>query len=133
MSPNHKPEVVVVTGSSAGVGRAIAHAFAKRGANIGLLARDHEGLDAAQREVESFGGQALTVPTDVADHHQVEAAARKVEERFGPIDVWVNDAMATVFARFRRHRARGVQARHRGHLPRHRLRDDGRPEADDRP
>jgi len=100
MSLKHKPEVVVVTGSSAGVGRAIAHAFAKRGANIGLLARGQEGLDAAQREVESFGGQALTVPTDVADHHQVEAAAQKVEEHFGPIDVWVNDAMATVFASF---------------------------------
>jgi short-subunit dehydrogenase len=100
MSLKHKPDVVVVTGSSAGVGRAIAHAFAKRGANIGLLARGQEGLDAAQREVESFGGQALTVPTDVADHHQVEAAAQKVEEHFGPIDVWVNDAMATVFASF---------------------------------
>jgi short-subunit dehydrogenase len=100
MSPKHKPEVVVVTGSSAGVGRAIAHAFAKRGAHIGLLARGEEGLDAAQREVESFGGQALAVPTDMADHHQVEAAAQKVEEHFGPIDVWVNDAMATVFARF---------------------------------
>ena len=100
MSPKHKPEVAVVTGSSAGVGRAIAHAFAKRGANIGLLARDHEGLEDAAREVESFGGQALAVPTDVADHHQVEAAAQKVEDRFGPIDVWVNDAMATVFASF---------------------------------
>jgi short-subunit dehydrogenase len=100
MSPKHKPEVVVVTGSSAGVGRAIAHAFAKRGAHIGLLARGEEGLDAAQREVESFGGRALIVPTDMADHHQVEAAAQKVEEHFGPIDVWVNDAMATVFARF---------------------------------
>jgi short-subunit dehydrogenase len=100
MSPKHKPEVVVVTGSSAGVGRAIAHAFAKRGAHIGMLARGEEGLDAAQREVESFGGQALAVPTDMADHHQVEAAAQKVEEHFGPIDVWVNDAMATVFARF---------------------------------
>jgi len=100
MSPEHNPEVVVVTGSSAGVGRAIAHAFAKRGAHVGLLARGQEGLDAAAREVESFGGQALAVPTDVADHHQVEAAAQTVEEHFGPIDVWVNDAMATVFARF---------------------------------
>jgi short-subunit dehydrogenase len=100
MSARNKPEVVVVTGSSAGVGRAIAHAFAKRGAHVGLLARGQDGLDAAQREVESFGGQALAVPTDVADHHQVEAAAQKVEEHFGPIDVWVNDAMATVFARF---------------------------------
>jgi short-subunit dehydrogenase len=100
MSGTNKPEVVVVTGSSAGVGRAIAHAFAKRGAHVGLLARGQEGLDDAAREVESFGGQALAVPTDVADHHQVEAAAQNVEEHFGPIDVWVNDAMATVFARF---------------------------------
>jgi short-subunit dehydrogenase len=100
MSATNNPEVVVVTGSSAGVGRAIAHAFAKRGAHVGLLARGQEGLDATQREVKSFGGQALTVPTDMADHHQVEAAAQKVEEHFGPIDVWVNDAMSTVFARF---------------------------------
>jgi short-subunit dehydrogenase len=82
------------------VGRAIAHAFAKRGAHVGLLARGQEGLDDAAREVESLGGKALAVPTDVADHEQVEAAAQKVEEHFGPIDVWVNDAMATVFARF---------------------------------
>jgi len=100
MSAKNKPEVVVVTGSSAGVGRAIAHAFAKRGAHVGLLARGQEGLDDAAREVESFGGQALAVPTDVADHEQVEAAAQKVEEQFGDIDVWVNDAMATVLARF---------------------------------
>jgi short-subunit dehydrogenase len=100
MSAKNKPEVVVVTGSSAGVGRAIAHAFAKRGAHVGLLARGQEGLDDAAREVESLGGKALAVPTDVADHEQVEAAAQKVEEHFGPIDVWVNDAMATVFARF---------------------------------
>lgn len=95
-----KPEVVVVTGASGGVGRAIAHAFAKRGAHVGLIARGAEGLDAAAREVEAFGGQALAVPTDVADHEQVEAAAARVEDHFGPIDVWVNDAMATVFARF---------------------------------
>ena len=100
MSAKKTPEVVVVTGSSGGVGRAIAHAFAKRGAHIGLLARGQEGLDDAAREVKSFGGQALAVPTDVADHAQVEAAAQRVEEHFGEIDVWVNDAMATVFARF---------------------------------
>lgn len=100
MSTQSKPEVVVVTGSSGGVGRAIAHAFAKRGAHVGLLARGQEGLDDAAREVESFGGRALAVPTDVADHRQVEAAAQRVEEHFGDIDVWVNDAMATVFARF---------------------------------
>lgn len=95
-----KPQVVVVTGASGGVGRAIAHAFAKRGAHVGLLARGQEGLEGAAREVESFGGQALAVPTDVSDHEQVEAAAATVEQRFGEIDVWVNDAMATVFARF---------------------------------
>jgi NADP-dependent 3-hydroxy acid dehydrogenase YdfG len=94
------PEVVVVTGASAGVGRAIAHAFAKRGAHIGLLARGQRGLAGAQEEVASLGGQALGLPTDVTDHAQVEAAAEAVEREFGPIDVWVNDAMATVFAPF---------------------------------
>ena len=93
-------QVVVVTGASGGVGRATAHAFAKRGASVGLLARGAEGLDAAAAEVESFGGSAFAVPTDVADSGQVEAAAKAVEERFGPIDVWVNDAMATIFAPF---------------------------------
>jgi len=100
MSVKNKPQVVVVTGASGGVGRAIAHAFAKRGAHVGLLARGQKGLDDAAREVESFGGQALAVPTDVSDHRQVEAAAQQVQDRFGDIDVWVNDAMATVFARF---------------------------------
>ena len=95
-----QPQVVVVTGSSGGVGRAIAHAFAKRGAHIGLLARGAEALAQVVEEVEALGGQALAVPTDVADHAQIEAAAVAVEERFGPIDVWVNDAMATVFAQF---------------------------------
>ncbi len=100
MSKNSSPEVVVVTGASGGVGRAIAHAFAKRGAHIGLLARGQEGLDGAAREVEALGGEALSIVTDVSDHEQVEAAAVAVEERFGNIDIWVNDAMATVFARF---------------------------------
>ena len=100
MSATNNPEVVVVTGSSGGVGRAIAHAFAKRGAHVGLLARGQEGLDGAAGEVHSLGGKALAVPTDVSDHSQVEAAAARVEEHFGPIDVWINDAMATVFARF---------------------------------
>ncbi len=96
----NKPQVVVVTGSSGGTGRAIAHAFAKRAAHVGLLARGADGLQDATREVEALGGQALAVPTDVADHEQVESAAAAVEERFGDIDVWVNDAMATVFAQF---------------------------------
>jgi short-subunit dehydrogenase len=95
-----KPQVVVVTGASGGIGRAITHAFAKRGAHLGLLARGQPGLDAAAEEVRSLGGQALIVTTDVSDPDQVEAAAAAVEQRFGPIDVWVNDAMATVFARF---------------------------------
>ncbi len=99
MSSN-KPQVVVVTGSSGGIGRATAHAFAKRGAHVGLLARGREGLEEAAHEVRALGGQALVLTTDVADHEQVEAAAVAVEERFGDIDVWVNDAMATVFARF---------------------------------
>jgi NADP-dependent 3-hydroxy acid dehydrogenase YdfG len=96
----HQPQVVVVTGATGGVGRAVAHAFAKRGAHIGLLARGRESLEQTAEEIRSLGGQALPVPTDVADADQVEAAAAAVEERFGAIDVWVNDAMATVFARF---------------------------------
>ncbi|MEO9120487.1 MAG: SDR family oxidoreductase [Solirubrobacteraceae bacterium] len=100
MSKKPSPEVVVVTGSSGGVGRAIAHAFAKRGAHVGLLARGEQGLSEAVAEVKSFGGKAIAVPTDVADHEAVEAAAARVEEEFGPIDIWINDAMATVFARF---------------------------------
>jgi short-subunit dehydrogenase len=92
------PEVVVVTGASAGVGRAVAHAFARRGARVGLLAREERSLEETARECRELGGEALAVPTDVAEYGQVEAAAAAVEERFGPIDVWVNDAMATIFA-----------------------------------
>jgi NAD(P)-dependent dehydrogenase (short-subunit alcohol dehydrogenase family) len=91
-------EVVVVTGASAGVGRAVVRAFARRGARIGLLARGEEGLEGARREVEELGGQAIALPTDVADPAQVEAAAEAVERELGPIDVWVNDAMVSVFS-----------------------------------
>jgi NAD(P)-dependent dehydrogenase (short-subunit alcohol dehydrogenase family) len=91
-------EVVVVTDASAGVGRATVRELARRGACVGLLARGLDGLEGAKREVERLGGQGLIVPTDVADPDQVEAAARAVEESFGPIDIWVNNAMAAVFA-----------------------------------
>lgn len=93
-----KPEVVVITGASAGVGRATVREFAKRGAHIGLIARGHAGLEGAKRDVEDLGGQAIVLPTDVADAAAVEAAAQQVEDRFGPIDIWVNDAMTTVFS-----------------------------------
>jgi NAD(P)-dependent dehydrogenase (short-subunit alcohol dehydrogenase family) len=93
-------EVVVVTGASAGVGRAIARRFAQDGARVALLARNHEGLEGARRDVEAAGGEALIIPTDVADHEQVEAAAQRVEQTWGPIDIWINNAMATVFAWF---------------------------------
>jgi NAD(P)-dependent dehydrogenase (short-subunit alcohol dehydrogenase family) len=94
------PNVVVVTGASAGVGRATVRRFAERGADVGLLARDTDGLAAAAKEVEAAGGRALVVPTDVADPSQVEAAAEAVERELGPIEVWVNDAMTSVFAPF---------------------------------
>ncbi len=93
-----KVEVVVITGASAGVGRATVRRFAKDGACIGLLARGVDGLEGAKREVEAAGGRALVLPTDVADPNQVEAAAEAVEREFGPIDIWVNDAMASVFS-----------------------------------
>ncbi|HEY5381670.1 MAG TPA: SDR family oxidoreductase [Acidobacteriaceae bacterium] len=90
--------VVVVTGASAGLGRAIAHAFARKGARIGLLARNPEALEACRRECEALGGEGLVLPTDVSIADDVEAAASRVEEAFGPIDVWVNDAMVSVFS-----------------------------------
>jgi NAD(P)-dependent dehydrogenase (short-subunit alcohol dehydrogenase family) len=98
MSRARTPEVVVITGASGGVGRAAAVAFARRGAHIGLLARGRGGLEGARHEVEAAGGRALILPTDVSDPDQVEAAAEAVEREFGPIDVWVNVAMSTVFA-----------------------------------
>jgi len=98
VSNSSEPEVVVITGASAGVGRATVREFAKRGARIGLLARGRDGLEAARREVEEAGGKALVLRTDVADAEQVEAAAEAVEREFGPIDVWINNAMVSVFS-----------------------------------
>lgn len=91
--------VVVVTGASAGVGRATVRAFAGEGAYIGLIARDTEGLHVAAREVDQLGGKGLAAPADVADANQVEAAAARIEQELGPIEVWVNDAMTTIFGR----------------------------------
>ena len=95
---NREPEVVIITGASAGVGRAAARKFARHGARIGLLARGVDGLKAAQRDVQKLGSEALIIPTDVANAEQVEAAAEKVETELGPIDIWVNNAMTSVFS-----------------------------------
>src|SRR5688500_4636869 len=89
-------KTVVVTGASAGVGRATARAFGARGDRVALLARGEEGLAAAAREVEEAGGTALTISVDVADAAAVEAAAERVERELGEIDVWVNNAMTSV-------------------------------------
>jgi NAD(P)-dependent dehydrogenase (short-subunit alcohol dehydrogenase family) len=93
-------QVVAVTGASAGVGRAIACEFARHGAAVGLIARGRAGLDAAAQEVTELGGTACIAPADVAEYGELRAAALVIEERFGDIDVWVNNAMTTVFAFF---------------------------------
>jgi NAD(P)-dependent dehydrogenase (short-subunit alcohol dehydrogenase family) len=88
----------VITGASAGIGRATVREFAKHGWRVALLARGVDGLAAAKAEAEALGSEAMVIPTDVADEAQVEAAAARVEEEWGAIDVWVNDAMATIFS-----------------------------------
>ncbi len=93
-----KPEVVVVTGASAGVGRATVRKLAERGAYVGLIARGREGLEEARREVEDLGGRALVLPADVAHAEEIEVAAETVEKELGPIDVWINCAMVTIYS-----------------------------------
>jgi NAD(P)-dependent dehydrogenase (short-subunit alcohol dehydrogenase family) len=93
-------QTVVITGASAGIGRATARLYGRRGARVGLIARGQEGLDGAAREVEEAGGKALAVSADVADYRQVEEAANRIEELLGPIDVWINVAFTSVFAPF---------------------------------
>src|SRR5690625_1419179 len=95
---HQEPRVVVLTGASAGVGRAIAAELARRGCRIGLIARGREPLEETQAMVEAAGGEALALPLDVADAPAVAAAAEQVVAEFGPIDTWINAAMVTVFS-----------------------------------
>src|SRR4051794_12305608 len=98
MRENGAREIVVVTGASAGVGRATAREFGRLRAGVGLVARGREGLEAARREIEEAGGRAVVIQADVSDPAQVEQAAETVERELGPIDVWVNNAMVSVFS-----------------------------------
>lgn len=91
-------KIVVITGAGAGVGRAAATEFARHGWDVALLSRDRQRLDTASDEIRRFGGRVLALPTDVADAAAVDEAARRVEEELGPMDAWINVAMATVFA-----------------------------------
>jgi NADP-dependent 3-hydroxy acid dehydrogenase YdfG len=93
-------KVAVVTGASAGVGRAVVREFAQQGYDVGLIARGLDGLEAARREVESMGRRAVVAAADVADHDAVEGAAERIEAELGPIDVWTNVAFSNVFAEF---------------------------------
>ncbi len=97
MASAGKPQVVVITGASAGVGRAVAEAYGKRGAWVGLLARGQAGLEGARQAVEAGGGKAMAIQVDVSDADAVEQAASDIERNFGPIDVWINNAMVSVF------------------------------------
>lgn len=96
--PTDRHEVVVITGASAGIGRAATREFARHGAALALLARDPERLEAARAEAEALGARAIAIEADTADYAQLEAAADRAERELGPIDIWVNNAMATIFA-----------------------------------
>ena len=95
-----KAQTVVITGASGGVGRAVARAYGKRGANVALIARGEQGLADAEKDVQNAGGHALPLQVDVADYAAVETAASRIEEELGPIDVWINAAFSSVFATF---------------------------------
>lgn len=95
---NNFDQVVVITGASAGLGRTLVREFARHHSKIGILARGTDGIKAAKREAEELGGEAIAIPTDISDSSQVESAAKQVEEAFGTIDVWINNAMVSVFS-----------------------------------
>jgi short-subunit dehydrogenase len=95
---NGKPKIVAITGASAGVGRACARAFAQKGYDVGLIARGKDGLEGAKKEVEALGQKAIYCIVDIADPKAVEDATETIEKKLGPIDVWVNNAMNSVFS-----------------------------------
>jgi len=99
MSDKLSKKVIVVTGASAGVGRAIVQELARDGAKIALIARGIEKLESTADEVRSLGGEALVCPVDVSDYQQLENAAQEIEEKFGPIDIWINNAMVTMLGK----------------------------------
>ena len=100
MNRHRTPRTVVVTGATGGIGRATARAFAARGDSVALLARGTTGLEAAAHDVRWLGAEALPLEVDMSDHHAVERATERIESSLGPIDIWVNVAFTSVFARF---------------------------------
>jgi len=96
---SEKSRTVIVTGATAGVGRAIARSFACAGDRVGLIARDVEALEELRRDLQAFGVDAACEPADVADADETFAAAARLEDRLGPVDIWINDAMETIFSR----------------------------------
>src|SRR5215469_6425207 len=100
MSQTERPEVVVITGASGGIGRATVQEFGRHGAHSGLITRGKAGLEGAMRDVERLGSKAIMIPTDVADANAVEAAAERAERELGPIDIWVNVAFTSIFSPF---------------------------------
>src|SRR5687768_6884086 len=91
-------EIAVVTGGTAGIGRATVREFARRGVDVAILARDRDRLEITCREVRALGARALAISVDVADAETVEAAAEQIERELGPIDIWVNNAFAGIFS-----------------------------------